>query len=158
MIVRAGMIGDGVAIARFWSLQVLETSVTFSSVPKAAGDVEAMIADRPCFIVAQIGDEVVGFVTYGPFREGAGYAHTAEHTIILAPKAQGQGAGRALMCAAMDHARAAQIRVLVAGVSGENTAAIAFHERLGFETVGIMPDVGRKFDRWMDLVLMQKRL
>lgn len=132
--------------------------MTFNPVPKTTAEIIDMIAQRPSFLVAERGGDVAGFVTYGPFRGGVGYAHTAEHTVIVDPVAQGGGAGRALMTAAIDHARAADIHVLVAGVSGENGAAIAFHRRLGFEQVALMPQVGRRFDRWLDLVLMQKRL
>ncbi|MBU2993903.1 GNAT family N-acetyltransferase [Octadecabacter sp. 1_MG-2023] len=158
MIIRPATQNDGAAIAAFWSPQILDTVVTFNSVPKSADDVAEMIAARPCFLVAEVAGEVIGFVTYDQFRGGVGYRHTMEHTIILAPDAKGQGAGRALMLAAMEHARARQVHSLWAGVSGENAAGVAFHAALGFEQVAVLPQVGRKFERWMDLVLMQKRL
>lgn len=158
MIIRDAVAADAEAISAFWTPQILETVVTFNSIPKMPDDVAQMIAQRPCFMVADIGGEAVGFVTYDQFRGGIGYARTMEHTIILAPSAQGQGAGRALILAAIEHARAADVHSLWAGVSAENAAGVAFHQRVGFETVAVLPEVGRKFDRWMDLVLMQKRL
>lgn len=158
MIIRAAVASDAAAIAAFWSPEIVQTSITFNTEPKSEQDVAQMIADRPCFLVADLDGKAVGFTTFGPFRGGVGYRHTKELTIILAPSAQGQGAGRALILAAMDHARAQDVHVLVAGISGENSNAIAFHKALGFEQVGLMPRVGRKFDRWMDLVLLQKSL
>ena len=158
MKVRAATQQDSAAIAAFWNPLILETTVTFSSSVKSPDEVAQMIAVRPCFFVFEIGGVVQGFATYDQFRGGTGYAHTMEHTIILAPEASGQGAGRALMQVLMDHARAADIHTLVAGLSGENAAGVAFHRALGFEHVGVLPEAGRKFDRWMDLILMQKRL
>ena len=158
MIIRDATQGDAAAISAFWSPLILHSVVTFNSIAKAPRDVCDMIRDRPCFLVAEVVGAAVGFVTYDQFRGGVGYAHTMEHTIILAPEAQGQGAGRALMLAAMEHARARQVHSLVAGVSGENAAGVTFHANLGFEQVAVLPEVGRKFGRWMDLVLMQKRL
>lgn len=158
MIVRAATSEDAATIAAIWNPQILDTVVTFNSVPKSDHDVAAMIAQRPCFLVLEIDQKLAGFASYDQFRGGIGYAHTMEHTIILAPEASGRGAGRALMRALMDHARAADVHTLWAGVSAENSAGVAFHSSLGFETVAVLPEVGRKFDRWMDLVLMQKRL
>ncbi|SMX33088.1 GNAT family N-acetyltransferase [Octadecabacter ascidiaceicola] len=158
MIVRPATQDDSTAIAAFWNPQIRETVVTFNSVTKSPDEVAQMIAQRPCFLVVEIDGVVLGFATYDQFRGGIGYAHTMEHTIILAPEASGQGAGRALMQVLMDHARAADTHVLVAGVCEENAAGVAFHRALGFEEIAVLPEVGRKFDRWMDLVLMQKRL
>ncbi|AGI66854.1 hypothetical protein OAN307_c11520 [Octadecabacter antarcticus 307] len=158
MIVRTATSADAAKIAAIWNPQILETVVTFNSVPKSVEDVAVMIAQRPCFLILEIDEKVAGFASYDQFRGGIGYANTMEHTIILAPDASGQGAGRALMLAVMDHARAAAVHTLWAGVSAENLVGVAFHKSMGFKTVAVLPDVGRKFDRWMDLVLMQKHL
>lgn len=158
MIVRAATSEDAATIAAIWNPQILDTVVTFNSVPKSDHEIAAMIVQRPCFLVLETEGKLVGFASYDQFRGGIGYAHTMEHTIILAPEASGRGAGRALMRALMDHARAAEVHTLWAGVSAENSAGVAFHSALGFKTVAVLPEVGQKFERWLDLVLMQKRL
>ncbi|MCF2871945.1 N-acetyltransferase family protein [Octadecabacter sp. G9-8] len=157
-MIRDAVLADAADIAAFWNPQILGSVVTFNSIVKTAADVAAIIAARPCFLVVEIDGAVVGFATYDQFRGGIGYQHTMEHTIILAPASQGQGAGQELMQAVMAHARAADVHSLWAGVSAENAGGVAFHEKLGFEHVAVLPEVGRKFGRWMDLVLMQKRL
>ncbi len=81
-----------------------------------------------------------------------------EHMIVLAPTPRGRGIGRTLLAAIEDHARTAGAPVMVAAISGENMAAIGFHRALGHVETGCMPELGRKFGRWLDLVLMQKRL
>ncbi|WP_085864861.1 GNAT family N-acetyltransferase [Pseudooctadecabacter jejudonensis] len=157
-MIRAARAADADAICAIWNPLIADTNMTFSPLEKTADQVAELIAERPCFLVAESSELILGFVTYGPFRGGPGYAHTAEHSIMVDPLSKGQGAGRALMLAAMKHARANGIHVLVAGVAGENVAARAFHKQLGFAEVGKMPEVGRRWDRWLDLVLMQKRL
>ena len=99
-----------------------------------------------------------GFVTYGQFRNGIGYARTMEHTIIVDESTRGHGLGLQLIETAIDHARRAGVHSMWAGVSAENPAGVAFHSRAGFETVARLPQVGRKFDQWLDLILMQKIL
>jgi phosphinothricin acetyltransferase len=105
--------------------------------------------------------EVVGFTAYGDFRgEGKwpGYRFTVEHTIHVREDHWGTGVGRELITELMQRARAAGVHVMVAAIDGENEASIRFHERLGFVEVARMPEVGWKFERWLDLVLMQRIL
>ena len=162
MIIRDARAGDAAKITGFWNPMIRDTVATFSAVQKTDADVAEMIAVRQSgghgFWVAEAGDMVAGFATYAQFRGGDGYAHTMEHTIIIAPDGQGRGVGRALMSAVEDHARSSGAHSMMAAVSEENTASIAFHEAAGYCTVALVPQVGRKFDRWMDLVLMQKFL
>ena len=110
-------------------------------------------------LVADLDDEVVGYTTWASFRGGErfpGYRHTAELTIHVRAEAHGRGVGRALLEALVDEAARRDIHVLVAGIDADNDASIAFHAALGFVEVARMPEVGRKFDRWLDLVLMQR--
>lgn len=161
-MIRAALPTDAAAIAAFWNPFIRDTAVTFNPVEKSPAEISAMIKDRQAaghgFLVAEQDGTVLGFASYAQFRGGAGYACTMEHTIILSPAAQGTGLGRALMTALEDHARAAGIHSLIAGVSAENPAGRAFHAALGYTEVATLPQVGHKFGRWMDLVLMQKIL
>ncbi|MFY0635910.1 MAG: N-acetyltransferase [Vannielia sp.] len=154
---RAGP-GDAAAISEIVNHVIRATVVTFNSVEKTPGEIAAQMAAGQPFWVAEAGGAVLGYASYGPFRGGVGYRHTVEHSIALVEAAQGQGAGRALMAALCDHAKAAGVHSVFAGVSGENGAGLAFHAALGFAEVARLREVGRKFDRWHDLVLMQKFL
>jgi L-amino acid N-acyltransferase YncA len=112
-------------------------------------------------LVVEIEGQVVGFASYASFRgEGRwpGYRHTVEHTIHVDEDHWGRGLGRMLLEALVEHARGADIHVMVAAVDAANAESVVFHERLGFEVVARMSEVGRKFDRWLDLVLMQRIL
>jgi len=161
MIIRTATPADAAGIARFWNPLIRDTSVTFSSAEKSPAEVAALIRSRQAdghgFLVAQIADQLVGFASYGRFRTG-GYDHTVESTIILAPEARNKGVGRALMGALQDHARAAGMHVMIAGISSENPGAIGFHKALGFTDGAVLHQVGRKFGRWMGLHLLQKTL
>lgn len=68
----------------------------------------------------------------------------------------GRGVGRALIEVLVEHVRSSDIRVLVAAVDAANEASVTFHQHLGFTEVARMPEVGRKFDGWLDLVLMKR--
>ena len=159
MIIRPAKASDAAPIAGFWNPMIRNTSVTFNTLEKSPEAIAADIKARgPAFQVAEAAGQPIGFATYFPFRAGPGYAFTREHTIILAPEAQGKGTGRALIESLVSAARAEAIHALIAGVSAENPAGIAFHEATGFTRIATLPQVGRKFDRWMDLVLLQRLL
>ncbi|MCT4555592.1 MAG: GNAT family N-acetyltransferase [Pelagimonas sp.] len=159
MIIRPARSSDAARIADIWNDVIDATAITFTSQRKTAPGIVADIAARgDLFQVAEIDGTVQGFATAFQFRGGPGYAFTYEHSIQLAPEARGFGAGRALMDALEEALRRAGAHSLWAGVSGENPGGVVFHEKLGFQRVALLPQVGRKFDRWMDLVLLQKFL
>lgn len=156
MIVRARPT-DVPAILSLWNEVIAQTTITFTSAPKTRDDIAALIERQPVF-VARDGAQVLGFATYSQFRGGDGYRLTQEHAIYLTAAARGKGLGRGLWDAVEDHARGAGAHSLIAGISGENAGGIAFHAAMGFDHVGRIPEVGHKFGRYLDLVLMQKRL
>lgn len=159
MIVRPARTGDAAALAAIWNPVIEGTAATFTTVLKTPEGIAADIAARgACFQVLELDGVPAGLATCFPFRAGPGYAHSCEHSVILAPEARGRGGGRALMEALMAAARAEGQHVMVAAISGENPGAVRFHARLGFEERGRLPQAGRKFGRWMDLILMQKIL
>jgi len=156
---RAATADDAGAIADLWNVVIRDTLATFTTRIKSADEMAALIHARSdAFWVAVQDETVLGFVTYGAFRAGPGYSATVEHSIILAPAAQGRGLGRALMTHALAAAKAQGHHTVVAAISGANPGAVAFHGALGFDHVGRMPQVGRKAGQWLDLILMQKTL
>jgi len=156
--VRVARAGDAPGIVALWNEIIETTAFTFTTALKTEAGIAADIAARgACFQVAEA-DGLLGFATCFPFRAGPGYRFTREHTVMLAPEARGQGAGRRLMRALEAAARAEGTHSLFAGVSGENPDAVRFHEALGYRQVARLPEVGHKFGRWMDLVLLQKFL
>ncbi|CUJ85940.1 N-acyltransferase YncA [Ruegeria denitrificans] len=157
MRIRQARAADAAAIADIVNAIIKDTLVTFTTDERSnesiAKDIEARGRG---YLVAEQEKQVLGFATISPFRSGPGYAQCRELTIHLTPDAQGQGAGRALIAALESDARKDGVHVLVAGISSANPGAVAFHTALGFEQVGRMPEVGRKWGKWLDLVLMQK--
>ena len=153
---------DARAVANIWNHYIRDTLVTFNFAEKSETDVAADITARQAqghgFFVAQSDAGIVGFATYGQFRGGVGYAHTMEHTVQLHPHHFGGGVGRAIMLHTLEHAKAHGAHSMFAGVSSGNPAGVQFHERLGFQKITTLREVGRKFDQWLDLVLMQKML
>lgn len=157
MILRAATPADAEAIAAIWNPQIRDTATTFTTEEKTVEGLAREIGAQP-FLVVDLGGQTAGFATYTQFRRGPGYSHTMEHSLALAPWARGQGLGAALLRGLEDHARAAGVHAMMAGVSGENPAGVAFHERQGYARIAVLPEVGYKFGRWMDLVLLQKLL
>ena len=161
-MIRPAGTADIPGILAVWNPFVRDTTVTFAHTPKTPADVALLIGARAAagyvFLIAEQAGQVAGFATYAPFRGGEGYLRTLEHSILLAPAARGHGLGRALMAQIEQHARAGGGHTLYAVVSGENAAGRAFHAALGYAEVAVLPDAGWKFGRWLDAVLMMKKL
>lgn len=161
-IIRSATLKDAEEITKIWNFFIFKTTVTFNSEEKSAAMVREMIKscekDGRAFLLAEDLGRILGFCTYFQFRAGIGYAKTMEHTILTSSQAKGLGIGTALIDALCKHAKNAGVNSLWAGVSADNTSAVKFHERKGFHYIARLPNVGNKFGRWIDLILLQKTL
>lgn len=101
---------------------------------------------------------VGGYAYSTAFRPRPAYAHTRETSVYLAPDAVGRGLGRLTYTHLLDLLRADGMHCAVAVVAEPNPASVALHESLGFELIGTLREVGRKFDRWIDTRWYQLRL
>jgi len=108
-------------------------------------------------LVAVEADEVLGFASYGEWRGAwAGYKFTVEHSVHVRDGQRGKGIGQQLMRRLMQEAQSAGLHVMIGAIDAANAASIKFHERLGFKSVAHFHEVGFKFNRWLDLVFMQR--
>lgn len=151
-MIRAARAADAAAVCAIWNPIIRETAVTFTTDAKTVAAVVPVLEGGA--LVAEGPGGVLGFAFYGPFRAGPGYRFTVEHTVHLAPEARGRGLGRALLEGVLAEAAAAGARQSVGAVSGENPAGLAFHRALGFSEAAVLPGVGWKFGRPLDLHLM----
>lgn len=150
---------DAPEIAAIYNDAALHSTTFWNATPVDALERAEWIAARRAaglpVLVLEEGGAVLGYASYGPFRPQEGFRATVENSVYLAQRARGGGRGRALMVQLIAHARAAEIHAMVAAIDAENAPSIALHAKLGFETIGTLPQVGQKFGRWLDLTLMQ---
>ena len=164
-MIRDAAMADMPAVRSLYNALIGTTTIAWTEEPETLRQRQAwfraQVRGGYPVVVAELDGMVVGFASYGSFRgEGRwpGYRATVEHTIHVDEARWGRGIGRALLESLIEIARSHDVHVMVAAVDGDNTESIAFHERLGFVVVARMPEVGRKFDRWLDLVLLQRVL
>jgi len=139
---------------------IASSTAVFSSLPVTLGERrewwQGRIAQGYPVLIARDARGVAGFGTFADFRAWPGYRFTVEHTVHVRADGRGRGTGSALLRALLTRAAALGKHTMIAGVDAENTAAIRFHERLGFTRAGQLREVGHKFDRWLDLVFLQR--
>ena len=109
-------------------------------------------------LVGEAEGTVVAYGSFGDFRAFDGYRFTVEHSVYVAHGSRRRGIASAVVMALIARADALGKHVMVAGIAADNEASIELHRKLGFVESGRMAEVGYKFGRWLDLVLMQRRL
>jgi L-amino acid N-acyltransferase len=162
-MIRSATRADMAAVCDLYNALIPTTTVAWTETAQTHVErlswFDAQVARSWPVVVAEADDgSVVGFASYGSFRgdgKWPGYRFTVEHTIHVTQSHWGAGVGRALLRALIGEARRAGMHVMVGAIDADNEASLRFHERLGFTEVARMPQVGRKFDRWLDLVLVQ---
>ncbi len=109
-------------------------------------------------LIAESDNNVAGFATYGTFRHRAAYQYSAEHSLYVHSDFRQKGIGGQLLSAIIEEAKRNQIHTLIGGIDASNTVSLKMHAAFGFEQVGLIKEAAFKFDRWLDLVFMQKIL
>lgn len=140
---------------------VLHTTAIWDEAPVDLADRRAWFDARAeggfPVLVAEIDGRIGGYASYGPFRPRASYRHTVENSVYVHPDFRRRGLARGLLTKLLQIAGDdEQAHVVVALIESGNTVSIALHEQLGFTTAGVMAEVGRKFDRWLDLTILQR--
>jgi L-amino acid N-acyltransferase YncA len=163
LIIRPSTSADLVTITRIYALAVTQGTGTFElDAPDSAEMArrrDDVLAKGLPWLVAERSGEVLGYAYANHFRPRRAYRFCLEDSIYLDPAAQGQGIGRLLLAELLAQCEARGARQVLAIIGDTaNTASIAVHRACGFEPAGLFKAAGWKFDRWLDVVLMQRGL
>jgi phosphinothricin acetyltransferase len=162
MDVRDAKEADAGGILRIYNDAVAHTTAIWNDQLASLDSRLAWLRERkqsgyPVLVAAE-GMDILGYASFGAFRPWDGYRHTVEHSVYVDSAARRRGVGRVLMDGLIARARAMEKHVMIAGIEATNEPSLELHARLGFAKVGHLRAVGRKFDRWLDLVFMQLML
>jgi phosphinothricin acetyltransferase len=135
---------------------IATTTALYDYHPRTAAMMQSWMDNKergqyPVIGVVSDQDRLLGFATYGPFRNWPAYKYTIEHSLYVDRDYRGQGLGRLLLVELIAAARRQSFHALVGGIDAENSASIALHRRMGFELCGTIRHAGFKFGRWLDL-------
>lgn len=162
MHIRDATLSDLQGITDIYNHAVEHTTAIWNERMVDLANRQAWFNDRTAsgypILVATDGDGVLGYAYFGDWRAFEGYRHTIEHSVYVRADQQGKGIGKALMVALIARAKDIGKHVMIAGIEAGNTGSIRLHETLGFQQTGLMPEVGTKFGRWLDLAFLQLRL
>ena len=162
-LIRPSQDKDVAAITAIYRHHVLHGTGTFEIDPPSEADMASrrddVLAKGLPYLVAEDNGRVLGFAYCNWFKPRPAYRFSAEDSIYVAPQAHGKGVGRALLNALCEQAEAAGVRKMLAVIGDSaNAGSIGVHRALGFSPVGVIRSCGWKFDRWLDVVLMEKTL
>lgn len=158
--IRPSTDADVVAITAIYSHHVLNGTGTFENIPPGAEDMAARRADVLAkslpYLIVEDEAGLLGFAYCNWFKPRPAYRFSAEDSIYLAERAKGKGLGRLLLQELMGQAERAGVRKLIAVIGDSaNAGSIGVHRACGFSHVGVLSNCGWKFERWLDVVLME---
>lgn len=159
MIFRLASTDDSEAIRAIYNREVLTSTVTFDLVARTEEDQLAWMDEHsgahPAVVAEDDDGRICGFGSLSPWRARPAYRTTVEDSVYVDPDFQGRGVGRGILEELVRLAESHGFHAIMARVVGGHEASIGLHQACGFEIVGIEHEVGRKFGRWLDVVLMQ---
>ena len=153
----------GEAILDILNEQIRTSTAVYEYVPRTSESMVTWFKTKAAKSYPVIGVEdeagaLMGFATYGVFRERPAYKYTVEHSVYIHKDHRGKGLGLALMERLIEAARAQDLHVMVGGIDATNAVSIAMHEKLGFVHAGTIRESGFKFGTWLDLAFYQLTL
>jgi len=153
---------DEAATRAIYNREVRESTVTFDMVDRTVEDqlawIDAHQGAHAATVLVDDEDAVVGFASLSPYRSRPAYATTVEDSVYVHRDHRGRGYGQRLLEDLVGRARQHGFHSVIARIVGGHAASIALHDRCGFEYAGTEREVGRKLNRWLDVVLMQRML
>lgn len=153
---------DAEAIRAIYNHEVSHTTVTFDLVPRTASEqvqwLEQHAGGHPAIVAVDPTGSVLGFGSLSPWRPRPAYSPTVEDSVYVHPDRRGAGVGGILLRELVRLAEAHGFHSIMARIVGGHEASIALHARCGFEAAGVEREVGRKFGKWLDVVVMQRML
>ena len=159
---RAAQVSDAEAIAGIYNYEVETSTATFDLVPRSIEAQREWITARSGAFSALVAEDsaagVIGFAALSTYRDRAGYRTTVENSVYVHRDHQRRGVGKLLLSALLDVARDSGFHTVIARIDSQSSGSLALHESLGFVVVGVERQIGRKFGRWLDSVIMQKML
>jgi phosphinothricin acetyltransferase len=161
LVVRDAHLGDLAAIAGLYGREVLGGTATFELEPPSLAEMtarhRAVVSHGLPWLTAELEGRFAGYAYASPFRPRPAYRYGVEGSIYVEEAARGRGVGRTLLQALIERVRARGLRHVIGAISDSETSAasIALHRSLGFREVGAYRQVGWKFERWLDVTLMQ---
>lgn len=161
--IRAAARGDLPRVQAIYAHEVLTGTASFELEPPDVDELARRmrrVRERGYpYLVAVVDDDVVGYAYAAEYRPRPAYAYTVESSVYVAAEARRRGVGEALLRRLVDDCTAAGARQMVAVIGDSaHVASIALHAKCGFRQVGVLHDVGYKFHRWLDSVIMQRTL
>ncbi|PCF65427.1 N-acetyltransferase [Staphylococcus intermedius] len=160
--IRLATFDDLEAIMEIYNHAILHTTAVYTYEPTHIEERRQWLAQKqregyPVFVYESEG-EVLGFATYGPFRNWPAYQYTIEHSIYVSPSARRQGVASQLLSIVIEDAKVSGYQTIVAGIDASNEGSIKLHEKMDFKHMGTLEKVGYKFERWLNLAFYQKQL
>lgn len=159
---RAAQESDAQAIAEIYNYEVENSTATFDLVPRSVEAQREWISARSGAFSATVAVDsvagVIGFAALSTYRDRAGYRTTVENSVYVHRDHQRRGVGKLLLAALLDSARDSGFHTVIARIDSQSAGSLALHGSLGFVEVGVEREIGRKFGRWLDSVIMQRML
>jgi phosphinothricin acetyltransferase len=160
-VIRLATALDCPAINDIYNFYVLHSTCTYQTEPETIEARRIWFANHgPTYpvTVAELDGVVVGWGSLSRFHARAAYAHTVENAVYVHHQYHGRGIGKLILVDLIQRGIALGHHTIVALISGEQTASLRLHEKLGFQNAGMLKEAGFKSDRWLDVVYLQKML